>query len=165
MAAKKTNVAKELLELERQYQKGGLDEKQALRWQELVGEIFGEQNSAHNRRSFRIASEVSCKVKIRQGAFDCSLLEVSRIGLSISGVVFNYITHEDTVQLASTRLDNEERPLDLLCRIVRFDNGRKPAVAGLVIAENNSDEVRGRYFDRLYYPLYLRFLNRLAKEA
>lgn len=162
MNTDKAILAQELLDLEKEYQNAGLDGPKSERWNQLVPQLFGEENADHKRRSFRIPGNVPATVKIRAGTFPCEIQEVSRIGLMLQGQVFRFITHEDTVELLKFTFDKEEQPLNLTCSIARLEGSGDAAKAGLQIASHNPSEARERFFDRVYYPLYIQYLKYLA---
>jgi len=160
----RANAAAELLALEKKYRTGAFDDLESDRWQELVSEISGADRTENARRSFRLASAISATVRIREGRFPCTISDISRIGLMAAGAAFRYITHEDTIEVLSVQVGTDQ-PLNLVCNIARLDSAREPPIAALSIASENTAETRGRFFDYVYYPLYLEYLAGLAKGA
>src|SRR5580658_8408148 len=116
----KAAEAKELLGLENLYQKGKLDAKGTARWNELVTSIFADRRP-QARRSFRLPAGATAQVAIRSGRFTCTIVEISRLGMTLQGSVFGYITHEDGVRVCSVTFDGNDCCVDLHCDIVRFD--------------------------------------------
>ena len=95
----------------------------------------------------------------------CRILQVSRIGLALEGPVFRHITHEDTLEILDIILDNKQRDIGLLCTIARLENTEDSAIAGVQIATQSSVEARTNFFDNVYYPLYLRYLEEIAART
>ena len=166
MTAQKQKAARELLELEQLYQKGiAFDDRQSQRWHELVANIFGPENAAHARRSFRLPSQVPCTVRIGQGKFECTALEISRMGLTLEGPVLRHITHDHQVEVVSTVLDGKAAALNLICTVARLEPAKDPPRAGLVFAAETASNIRQRFFDVVYYPQYLRHLEHLTQKT
>jgi hypothetical protein len=161
---KRAAEARELLELEGLYQKGKLDEKGSGRWNELVSSIFADRRP-HARRSFRLPAGVTAQVAIRSGTFTCTIVEISRLGMTLQGSVFGYITHEDGVRICGVAFDGNDCRVDIHCDIVRFDDRKGLPIVGVSIAEDNSRSAKEGFFDNVYYPLYLRYLQHLASDA
>jgi hypothetical protein len=161
-----SEAARELLELERRWQTGSFDEPEAARWYELAVLVFGDEDSAHRRRSFRLTANVPVMLKMGSGIYEGTIVEVSRLGLAIAGAAFGRVTHEDSIDLLDFTLDGVKRPLNMTCEIVRLDIARKPLpVAGVSVDKSNPKEVGARFFEDLYYPLYISNLEHLAKGA
>jgi hypothetical protein len=156
-------AARELLELEREYQRTGLDQTATELWQTLAEEVFGRAHNAHHRRSFRLPTEVSATVKIRHGTFGCSITDVSLVGLTLAGQVFAYISDEDPVELARVRIGSRDSEVNLRCRVIHFGQSLRGPTVGLALAVDNADDAMQRFSDDVYYPLYLRYLEHLAE--
>ena len=153
--------ARELLVLEKLYQQGKLDTKGSARWNELASSLFADHRP-QARRSFRLPTEATTQLAIRGGTFQCTILEISRIGMTLQGFVFGHITHEETVRICSVKFEGQDHRVDLYCDIVRFDEGKKPPVVGVSITDDNSRSAKDGYFDHVYYPLYLKYLEAVA---
>jgi hypothetical protein len=151
-----SSAARELLTLEEMYQRGQeFDDNQAQRWHELVATVFGQNNSAHHRRSLRLPALVPVIVQIRKGLFQCHLSEVSRLGVALGGEVFKHITHEDSIVLRAITVERAEEHFELKYHIENIRLDREPPVCGATISNENSPESRGHFFDKVFYPLYL----------
>jgi hypothetical protein len=157
-------VARSLLELEREYdQKGVLDASQNEVWQKCVLELFGHHDSHQQRRSFRLRAGMRARTSIGSGSFECTILELSRLGFTLTGPVFSHVTAED-VTIVEVEVDGQFRSLDLPCRIVRRSTPPSGPVAGIEIARESSADSKQRYFDLVYYPCYIHYLEDLAGE-
>jgi hypothetical protein len=155
--------AKELLELEKLYQEGKLDEKGSERWNELATSIFADHRP-HARRSFRLPAGATAQVAIRNGTFTCTIVEISRLGMTLQGTVFAHITHEDSIRVCGVTFDGKERRVDLHCDIVHFDEKKSPFAVGVSISEENSRAAKDGFFTQVYYPMYLKYLEHLASR-
>jgi hypothetical protein len=159
---KKAAEARELLGLEKLYQQGKLDERGSARWNELASSIF-EDRRPQARRSFRLPAGATAQVAIRSGTFTCTIVEISRLGMTLQGLVFGYLTHEDSVRVCSVNFAGKDHRVDLRCEIVRFDDRKSPPAVGVAIApDDNTRAAKEGFFENIYYPLYLKYLERLA---
>ena len=156
-------AAKELLDLERLYQKNvAFGDEQRSRWEACVSRIFGEGNATHGRRSFRLPGQLPCSVKIGQGVFECSALEVSRLGMTLAGPILRHITIDHAIELLSLIVDGADVAIGLACRVARLDPSKEPPLVGVAFSPDVTSDQRQRFFDVIYYPLYMRYLESLA---
>ena len=160
--ADKATAARELLELEKQYFKAGtLDPARAKRWNSLLGLLFGKKYATDNRRSMRLQASVGATVQIGPRRATCSVIEVSRRGASLTGPECA-TTHEDTLRLVAIDVDGKADPLDLMCNVVRKATAGGAPLLGVEFAPTNPAAAMTDYFNRVYYPIYVRHLERIA---
>jgi len=159
------HAAAELITLERRFLAGSGDAALFDRWVGLVNLVLGSADGPHSRRSVRLPASVPVRLGIRKGEFTCQLTDLSQLGLTVSGPVLSHITVGEPIELRSIERSGGQLPVGVLCDIVRIDNGKTPAVAGLRLARDNDPTSQRRFFDAIYYPLYLAYLERRAESA
>ena len=166
MEDRRAALASQILELEQAAQHEPIDPQRTAHWHELVTELFGEDAFKYPRprRSFRLPVGMVGQVRLGRGTFECTIVEISRIGLTLSGPVFGYVMHEDTIDLLSVSGEPTVGDMRLVLEIVRLDLERtsQPPRAATLISRDNSTEMKQRYFSECYYPCYIRYLKSLA---
>jgi hypothetical protein len=158
-------AARKLLELERRAQQGALDEGSLEAWGQAARELFGQNAGPHARRSVRLSAEAQCNVRAGQGSFPCVVVQASLVGLTLAGEVFRYLA-PGTPLVIETFDDGERRyRLDLSCNVVRVDMHLEPPVAGVQFLPDVNESAWQRYFSQAYYPIYLGFLQGVARAT
>jgi hypothetical protein len=158
-------AASELIALEQQLVAGRNDQKLFDRWITLVKQVLGGEGHLHSRRSVRLPAHVPVRLGIRQGEFLCHLTDLSQLGLTVAGPVFSHIAVGEPIEVRSIEEAGKVRNVGVRCDVVRIDSGQTPAVAGLRVANDNDDASSQRFFDVIYYPMYLAYLRRAAEGA
>ena len=102
-------------------------------------------------------------MQIGSGTFECTILELSRLGFTLAGPVFSHVAEGD-VTIVEVEVDGQFRSLELPCRIVRRSTLSSGPVAGIEIAQDSTTDSKQRYFDLVYYPCYIHHLEHLAGE-
>jgi hypothetical protein len=162
----RTAAATELLELEGLSQVGPLTPAQNERWQALALEIFGPDLDVYIRRSFRLDAHAKSNVSIKRSEFACTLTQISHLGCALEGDVFRYIEKGEPLELRWVEGLGGKVELNLKCHVVWTEAQRTSAgSAGVLFSPDNAVESRRRFFDELYYPLYLAFLRKLCKAS
>jgi hypothetical protein len=157
-------AATELIELERELYTADAPPGATERWMTLVNRVLGSSVGPHPRRSVRLPAELPVRLGIRKGEFTCQLTDVSHLGVTVEGAVLAHISMDDTVEIRSLETADGSQPIGVRSTVVRIDGSQSPAVAGLSLSLDNDDEARRRYFDEIYYPLYLAYLDERARS-
>jgi hypothetical protein len=160
----KSAIAQELLVLERRYQQGALTSRDEARVNELAAELFGQEEFNLRRKSYRLPCDRSAVVDVGGRTFPCGLVEVSHIGLTIAGEALPVTGNDVQLTVASVDVDGQKIALELRCRVVRSGRARGGYFIGVEIAQGNSPAVEARYFQDVYYPLYLDYLENVAQS-
>lgn len=153
-----SRTAAELLQLEAAYWKRGHTEQQDQRWSELVVQLIELLRTDGDNRGW-LRYDGDAQLQISKGGITRTVrvVDVSRGGLRVHGDLTRHIRKGDEIELVKT-VGGVEHRLDVRGRVVRKRGRWQSAIA---LCDHRSAAVR-RFFARLYYPTYVRFLKQLA---
>jgi hypothetical protein len=170
-------LARELLGLETLFvSNNGLTELEEERWNELIKKIFGKVGmnpTVKTRRSFRMPVSVAisanfslmpvASIRVDSKQIDGQLTNVSLLGVSIQCEIPGGFRGEPAILLDTVTISARKVQLDLTCRIVRLWKNDGLDVLGMEIVDSNSPESRIKYNTQVYHPIYISYLESLAR--
>jgi hypothetical protein len=161
----KADVARELLALELQYERDGKLEGAAFdRWSALAAQIFAPSTAPPHatRKSFRLPASEACNIRIANAAANCRVVNLSLVGATLAGTPLGRASSGDPVVLVDVTVDGQVIELELTARLIRTDQKEGEPVAGVEFGRGNDGAALERFFRLVYYPIYKRYLDRLA---
>ena len=159
-----SSAAAQLLVLEQELRRGNTDPALLEKWSSLVTRVLGGKVGHNQRRSIRLPASVSVRLGIRKGEFVCQLTDLSQLGITVSGPVLAHIATGEVVELRAVGEKGAEHVVGMRTEVMRIDSAPTPPVAGLQLAHDNDAAAQGRYFEFVYYPLYLAYLESQARS-
>ncbi len=155
-----SNKAKRLLEIEliRQARKLSSDEAAELR--ELIEVLFYKSYET-KRKSFRIQVHKKGQIQIQDRLVDCDIYEMSHTGLSLQISTDVSIQLNDIVSLNLVSVGTKKIKTQIRYKVVSLPNEANKNI-GLMIENNHSLDERKTFFEEIYYPLYMCYIENLA---
>lgn len=150
-------LAGELLELEKIHASGGLSDSQNAQWRGLVLTLLKDICPAAEKRSdLRFDATGTVDLEIGGKHVTAQLKDVSKTGLSFS-VAPGLLASDDTPVLKVINYGGESLSLACESRVARTDSDREEVA--VVVSD---DEAKKVIFDKIYYPLYIKYLHELT---
>jgi hypothetical protein len=134
------------------------------RWSELAFALFEESESS-KRKSFRMPAGYQAQAECGSTKQDVMIVEVSMLGLSVVGDNFKNIAQGNTVFLLfqpSTQKSATPLRLGFLVASVHADMGGAHGSIGLQLRKESTEQERQDYYNLVYFPAYLAYLESLA---
>jgi len=158
----RAKAAAELLRLENKYRNGLLTESEGELWNEMATRLFAETRQGKRRKSFRLPCDLRGHAITRdEDLFQCQVTELSHLGMAFAAVPARSFQLGDDVIIKDLVFDGDSTALDLRCEVVTSGGVGREARYGLTFSES-SPSVSTRYFERIYYPVYIRYLEIIA---
>ena len=160
----KQKTARDLLFLERTSQVRELTNEELEQWHDLARILFSHiENAEHKRKATRLTIKTEATAEINGKIHNCSITELSQVNLTLSYDDFDDIGLGDYLVLKTVLVNGAFITLNLKCKIMRLrtDENGKPS-AGLEVAADAPKEINRIFFQNIYYPLYIKFLENIA---
>lgn len=158
-----STAAQKLIELEDIQRLKPLNDDQQQKWNDLVDYIFGpDVNPRMRRRSFRLKTNSKCRIRMNGNIFDGELIELNMLGFSSAVDLNQTISQGAPCCLESVQVQGEPRIVGLQCVIANIRVEANKIRFGAEILKTESTDVLRTYYDRVYYPCYIAFLNSLV---
>ena len=161
-----SSAAGELLALEQIQKTRSLDEIEQDRWDDLVVQIFSEKTTnGKRRRSFRLNPHLKCTIKIRGEVYEGDLIDMSLCGFSFKCKYLRSRDSDFLFNLESVQIQDQNFQIGIECKTVNIMTLRNDEKFGAQITSGNSSETLRVYVDKIYYPVYIFYLESLVTET
>lgn len=158
-----SKAARELLELEQKQALKPFSEEEQLRWDELAMRVFSDDSThGKRRRSFRLPGHTACTLNISGVSHQCVLIELSLRGFSISCKEAIKTPSDMIFVFESIMVLNKKIPIELSCKMINLKSTDLETNFGAELTSRNGPQVLEQYFEKIYYPLYISYLEGLS---